>query len=131
MKTNEDPRHQRRIRLFQLLYGTQFSEQVRNSLPSDIEQTIERIESNKEKIHSIVDVYATKFSSSRMSKIDLAILTLAVFEMLFEKKEPYKVIADEAIEIAKEFGSSHSPQFVSGIVGKIISDAKNEQLKTA
>ncbi|MEK9179089.1 MAG: transcription antitermination protein NusB [Patescibacteria group bacterium] len=130
MKTKEDPRHQHRVALFQLLYSQQFSKQSAEEHSPDITKTLRKIVKNKAEILSRIDGYAQKFSSNRMSKLDLTILILAVYELYFEKKEPYKVIADEAIEIAKEFGSTNSPQFISGIIGKLISDQSHEQSPT-
>jgi N utilization substance protein B len=49
----------------------------------------------------------------------LAILQLAIYELLIEKKEPPKVIIDEAVELAKEFGSEKSYAFVNAILGKV------------
>jgi N utilization substance protein B len=52
--------------------------------------------------------------------VDLAILRLAVFELLVEDKEPPKVIIDEAVEIAKLYGSHSSAKFVNGVLGTIL-----------
>ena len=53
--------------------------------------------------------------------MDLAILRLSIWELAFkEKKEPYKVIVDEAVEIAKEYGTETSGGFINGVLGAII-----------
>lgn len=62
---------------------------------------------------------APEWPIDQIAKIDLAILRLAVYELTVEKKEPPKVIIDEAIELAKEFGNQNSPQFVNGVLGTI------------
>ena len=54
----------------------------------------------------------------------MAILRLAVFELMIGKKEPPKVIVDEAIELAKEYGGDKSPGFVNGALGKIVGNLK-------
>jgi N utilization substance protein B len=51
----------------------------------------------------------------------MAILQLAIYELLIEKKEPPKVIIDEAVELAKEFGSEKSYAFVNAVLGKVYS----------
>ena len=52
---------------------------------------------------------------------ELAALRLAIWELIFKKqKEPYKVIIDEAVEIAKEYGSETSGSFVNGVLGSIV-----------
>ncbi|TSC63760.1 MAG: N utilization substance protein B [Microgenomates group bacterium Gr01-1014_93] len=64
---------------------------------------------------------APQWQIEKINKIDLAILRLAVFELLL-KKEPIKVIIDEAVELAKEYGSENSSSFVNGVLGKLIND---------
>ena len=56
----------------------------------------------------------------KINKIDLAILRLAVYELLVEKTQPPHVIIDEAIELAKEYGNESSSSFVNGALGNII-----------
>ena len=57
-----------------------------------------------------------------MSKVDLSILRLAVYEMKFDEDVPVKVAINEAVEIAKSFGGDASASFVNGILGKIAKD---------
>ena len=58
--------------------------------------------------------------AKRINKVDRAVLTVAIWELAVEKKTPPKVIIDEAVELAKEFGSESSPGFVNGILGAIL-----------
>lgn len=62
---------------------------------------------------------------AQIAPIDLATLRLSIWELLYKKnKEPYKVVVDEAIEIAKEYGSESSPKFINGVLGSIIKSKK-------
>ena len=54
-----------------------------------------------------------------MSKVDLAILRLGVFEMKYDEDIPVKVAINEAVELAKMFGGEDSSQFVNGVLGKL------------
>lgn len=63
---------------------------------------------------------APEWPIEKIAKIDVAILRLSVYELLIQKKEPPKVIIDEAIELAKEFGNENSPKFVNGVLGTIL-----------
>jgi N utilization substance protein B len=54
-----------------------------------------------------------------MSKIDLAILRLGVYELTIQKKEPPKVVIDEAVELAKSYGGDNSSKLVNGVLGTI------------
>lgn len=59
------------------------------------------------------------WSISRMSKIDLAIIRLAAYELIYREDIPKNVTINEAIEIAKKFGSEETPAFVNGILDEI------------
>ena len=63
---------------------------------------------------------APEWPLEKIAKIDLAILRLAVWELMVEKKEPQKVIIDEAVELAKSFGNEHSAKFINGVLGTIV-----------
>ena len=67
--------------------------------------------------------------TKRINKVDRAVLTVAIWEMAVEKKTPPKVIIDEAVEFAKEFGSESSPGFVNGILGAIFKNQETENKK--
>ncbi len=65
---------------------------------------------------------APEWPLDKISKIDLAILRLALFELTVQKSEPPKVIIDEAVELAKSYGNPASPSFINGVLGTIIKD---------
>lgn len=114
MNKSTDPRHQKRIDIIKILFANSFLKQkVKSS------EIIGRINNSIGKIDQAIERAAPQFPINKIAKIDAAILRLAVFELLIEKKEPPKVIIDEAIEIAKEFGSDSSPAFVNGVLGTI------------
>ena len=73
------------------------------------------------------------WKTSRMNRVDLTVLRLAVYELEFEKEEvPVGVAINEAVELAKCFGSEESGAFVNGILGKIANpDKKVAARKTA
>lgn len=56
---------------------------------------------------------------SRMAKVDLALIRLAVYEMKYEEDIPVKVAINEAIELAKQYGSDGSPAFINGVLAKL------------
>lgn len=67
-----------------------------------------------------IQAAAPEWPVDKIAKTDLAILRLSVYELTVQKKEPPKVIIDEAIELAKEFGNEASPKFVNGVLGTIL-----------
>ena len=56
---------------------------------------------------------------SRMGKVDLTILRLAVYEMKYDEDVPVKVAINEAVELSKKFSGDDSPAFINGILGKL------------
>lgn len=85
-----------------------------------IKDAVYGIESNrKEIINQIKDELSEKWDISRLSKISLAILKLAVYEMIYAKV-PYKVVINEAVELAKKYGDDSTPAFVNGILGSVV-----------
>lgn len=65
---------------------------------------------------------------SRVSKINIAILKLAVYEMIF-KKLPYKVVINECVELAKNYGDDDSKSFINGILASIVKEKKLDQMQ--
>lgn len=77
---------------------------------------------NKERIDETLSVYLTGWKVDRLSKVDRQILRLAAYELLFGTEVPPKVVVNEAIELAKRFGSDESGKFVNGVLGKLIKE---------
>lgn len=96
----------------------------------DIDETADRdfidkefsgVIENIELIDSLIEKYSEGWTKERISKIDLAILRLATYELTCDKEIPYKVTINEAVELAKEFSGDESPSFINGILGNITS----------
>lgn len=66
-----------------------------------------------------ISAKSPNWSIARMSKIDLAIIRLAAYELIYREDIPKNVTINEAIEIAKKFGSEETPAFVNGILDEI------------
>ena len=83
---------------------------------------------NRSTIDEYIAKAAPEYPIEKINKIDLAILRLAIFELMIEKKEPENVIIDEAIELAKEFGGEASPAFINGALGTLITHEKDTDI---
>lgn len=70
-------------------------------------------------IDACIEEHSRNWTIGRMAKVDLNILRLSVYEMLFRSDIPRSVTINEAIEIAKKFGSEDSPAFVNGILDEM------------
>lgn len=113
MKTSKDPRHLKRITLMQSLFSWQFN-------PKKTPKEIEEIVKNIKKIDTLIARSAPDRPLSGVNKIDLAILRLSIFELMFQKHTPPKVVIDEAIELGKEYGSDSSSSFINGVLGQVV-----------
>jgi len=74
---------------------------------------------NKEKIDGHIRRFAPAWPVAQIPVIDRNILRLAIFEILLDNKVPVKVAINEAVELAKLFGSDSSPKFVNGVLGSV------------
>ena len=122
MKTAKDPRHKKRQRIVKELFSQSFTNQKRLSKRAG--KIVEKVVEIDEKIQKAAPTWPIE----KLNKIDLAILRLAVYELSHEKTPP-KVIIDEAVELAKEFGGENSPSFVNGVLGTIYKEEKGERAK--
>ncbi len=75
---------------------------------------------NREKIDELIRGQADNWRLERMPAVDRNVLRLAIYEMLFETGTPKLVIVDEAIELAKKFGSEQSGRFVNGLLDGLL-----------
>lgn len=74
---------------------------------------------DKEKIDLDIQRFAPAWPVEQLAVVDRNILRLAIFEILLDNKVPVKVAINEAVELAKLFGSDNSPKFVNGVLGAI------------
>ncbi|KGM94982.1 antitermination protein NusB [Clostridium novyi A str. 4552] len=85
-----------------------------------INKIVNGIEQNKEDIDKRIEENLTKWKLNRLSKIDLTILRISTYEMIFMEDIPNKVAVNEAIELAKKYSADNSPAFVNGVLGNMI-----------
>ena len=127
-------RRQLRENVFKMLFRVEFHDD--KALPEQLilfEDELEPI-SEDEKIYmtnKYKDIYAhieeldaainevsKGWKTIRMGKVDLTLIRLAVYEIRFEEEIPVKVSINEAVELAKKYGTDDSPAFVNGILAK-------------
>lgn len=114
-----DPRHQRRVELLQELFAWSFTpETLASALTTQKGQTLELLQALPE-IDILISSAAPERPLSAVNKVDVAVLRLILFESQ-HSKTPKKVLIDEAIELAKEFGSDSSSKFVNGVLAKLL-----------
>ena len=84
-----------------------------------IQAKYEAVAARVPEIDSMLNEIAKGWKTSRMSKVDLTVLRLAVYEMKWDEDIPEGVVINEAVELAKRFGGENSSSFVNGILGKL------------
>lgn len=131
-------RSEMREQAFKLIYSLEiqkkepFEEQINLYIESNeikdkntiayIEDAVKGIEENKELITEKIEKNLKKdWKIERISKVDLAILKLAIYEIKF-KDIPFKVVINEAVELAKKYGEDSSKNFVNGILASIVKE---------
>jgi N utilization substance protein B len=130
-------RRELREHIFQLLFRIEFHDDT--EMPEQMKMFFEDIEKitigekdreyieNKysnmkvklEEIDRSINEIAEGWKTNRMSKVDLTLIRLAVYEMKYDEEVPVNVAINEAVELAKKFGQDESPSFVNGILAKL------------
>ena len=93
---------------------------------------INGIVSYQDKMDRIISRYAPEWPLDQMAIIDRNILRIAIYEFLVDGETPIKVAINEAVELAKTYGSDSAPRFVNGVLGTLADEAellKSEMLK--
>lgn len=128
-------RTQLREHIFKMVFGLFFNQQ--NELGEQVELYFENFEDTQEKdmdyilkksndiaekieeIDTLINERTIGWKTSRMNKVDLAILRLAIYEIKYDEDIPTGVAIDEAVELAKKYSSEEGPAFVNGILAKM------------
>ncbi len=95
---------------------------ISNEDQSYIKEVINGIYENLNAIDEKIKLHLKDWSFDRISKIDLAILRLAIFEILYRDDIPEKVSVNEAVELAKQYSEDSSASFINGILAEIIKE---------
>lgn len=128
-------RRELRESIFQLLFMTEFNlseemaeqkelyldgiENLQEKDQAYIQEKFEKIRDKIPEIDELLNKASKGWKTSRMGKVDLTILRLASYEVLFDEDVPGKVAINEAVELAKKFGGDESPAFINGVLGKV------------
>lgn len=131
-------RRELREHIFQLLFRVEFNGQ--EEMPEQISLFVDDMKEENEvkeadeayisgkyakiveklpEIDAKLDEVSKGWKTSRMGKVDLTILRLAVYEMMYDEDIPEKVAINEAVELSKKFGGDESPAFINGVLAKL------------
>lgn len=84
-----------------------------------IHKLVEGLKKHLEDIDQVITVSAPEWPIPQIAQVDLGILRLAIFELLFDDEVPPKAVINEAVELAKAFGGENSSKFVNGVLGTV------------
>lgn len=108
----------------QQLFFEQKEEEIKKEEKDFILKEAEGTKVHLTEIDEIISKKSKRWTKERISKVDIAILRLAIYEIYYSEEIPLSVAINEAIELAKEFGTDESPAFINGILGSIASENK-------
>ena len=80
----------------------------------------------REKIDQMIDERSAHWKSKRIARVDLAIIRLAVYEMLEDQDVPVSVAINEAVRLAKKYSSESAPAFVNGVLAALVPEQTEE-----
>ena len=144
MKTKQDPRHiARQIALMSLFEWSFHSDDTDGIIEHVLESQEAELDADTsliahlvngaiehlEDLDALITAAAPEWPRDQIAKIDICILRLACFE-LYHTRTPQKVVIDEAVELAKEYGGDTSSKFVNGVLGTLAKDLTTKQQVT-
>lgn len=128
-------RRELREQVFKVLFGVEFHDaseflsQIRTYGETEqawdfadgayITEKCKNIAEHLDQIDDAINHASRGWKTNRMGKVELTLLRLAVYEMRYEEDIPVKVAINEAVELAKKYGTEDSPSFVNGVLGKL------------
>lgn len=130
MKRSEIREH-----IFKILFGTEFNES--EEMPAQLESYLEDVEGAADQeveyirnkvqniagrtaeIDRMLNEHTTGWKTTRMNKVDLTILRLAVYEIKWDEDVPTGVAINEAVELAKKYSGDEGPAFVNGVLARL------------
>lgn len=128
-------RSELREHIFRVLFGIEFNpgeempeqmelyltrlEDADEAASAYIQTKAQRIADRAEEIDRLLNEHTKGWKTSRMNKVDLTILRLAVYEMKWDEDVPVGVAINEAVELAKKYSGEEGPAFVNGVLAKL------------
>lgn len=106
---------------------------ARPSVLAFASQLVQGVLQQRKELDAVIQRHATQWPVAQLATVDRCILRLAIYELLIGRDAPPKAVINEAVELAKTFGSESSPRFVNGVLGAVMKEefAATDQAGTA
>lgn len=154
MSKSKQPRRLARAQAFQILYGLNFTpattlgelmdayyaspdiaakdDEIESLEPNGFTwELIKGVWHNAKRLDEVISQHSSHWKVDRIGKIELTLLRLATYEMLYRSDVPPKVAINEALELSKQFGDDKSRGFVNGILDAAAKSLESGKLATA
>jgi len=92
-----------------------------------IKKVAKGIKKNIEEIDKIITISAPEWPLPQIAQVDLSILRLSIFELIFDDEVPPKAVINEAVELSKAFGGENTSKFVNGVLGTVYRNSEKYQ----
>lgn len=105
-------------------YGEETLEGLTEFVPTKddrkyLDETVNAVVSRRAALDAVISKYLVKWTIDRLSRVDLSILRLAVFELLCRKEIPAAVVINEAVELSHLYSTEEAGAFINGVLGNI------------
>ncbi len=101
-------------------------EEVTATTPAYLVKLVEGVVAHQEELDALIVRYSEHWRLERMAVVDRNLLRLALYELLYQPEIPAKVVINEAVEMAKRYGSEDSGSFINGILDRIREEVGRE-----
>lgn len=108
-----------------LFFADEEQETLTEKEQKQIQDKYDQILAHLDKIDAQINEKSVGWNVSRLGKVELAIMRLAVYEILFDDTIPGSVSINEAVELAKKYGAQESPAFINGVLAKFVPKTEN------
>ncbi len=103
-----------------LFFGDEEQEGMTEKEQKQVQDKFENIVARLEEIDAMINEKSTGWNVSRLGKVELAILRLAIYEIVYDDSIPGSVAINEAVELAKQYASEEAPAFINAVLAKFM-----------
>ena len=104
-----------------------------NELKSDeveyINEVVKGINENIEEIDSYIEKYSEGWKIKRLARIDLAVLRIAIYEIMHKEDMPPQVSINEAVDVSKKYSTDESSKYINGLLGTFLKEHPKNKLQ--